>query len=348
LYERFYNLKENPFRLNPDPAFVCMTEQHREALSGLVHSACARSGLTVLLGEAGTGKTTLLYTLAALLEKRRFVAAMCTNPILTRAEFYDFLMLAFDVECPSNLKSRQLEALEQTLLKNRADGRPSLLIVDEGQRLSPELLEELRLLLNLETPREKLLDIMIAGQPELGEILQSSGLRQFKQRVSCLCKLKPLTPEELEEYIQHRLKKAGHPEQTLFPPDIIDSIFGYTHGLPRLVNSLCDTALQIGFAFQAKVITHEILDESALDLELKRMAAMKNGNGAHSHAAAAVMPDAALQVRAPLAAAAATALAPEESWEGTQTDQPVSMPMESYGKRQNSLGFIANLMQRLK
>src|SRR5262245_17294229 len=156
MYLGFFNLKELPFRLSPDPSFMCMTPQHREALSGLIYSVCTQPGLTVLVGEAGTGKTTLLYALLGLLEKRRFVTAMCTNPTLTREEFYDLLLIKFGVECQSTLKSRQLNALQEMLTRNRADGRPSLLIVDEAQRLPMELLEEIRLLLNMETPREKL------------------------------------------------------------------------------------------------------------------------------------------------------------------------------------------------
>src|ERR1051325_10403015 len=149
---------------------MCMTAQHREALSGLIYSVCTKPGLTVLLGEAGTGKTTLLYSLLGLLEKRRFCTAMCANPTLTRQEFYDFLMMKFRVDIQSTLKSRQLAAFEELLRRNRAEGRPSVLIVDEAQRLSGELLEEVRLLLNLETPREKLLEIIVSGPPELGDI----------------------------------------------------------------------------------------------------------------------------------------------------------------------------------
>ena len=169
MYNDFYNLKENPFRLTPDPAFLYMTEKHREALSGLVYSICNKAGLTVLVGEAGTGKTTLLQVLRDWLAKRQFVTALCTNPTLTREEFLDLLLAQLGISCPSTLKSRQLIALEEALLRYRTEGRRSVLIVDEAHRLSAELLEEIRLLLNMETPREKFLDIIIAGQPELAE-----------------------------------------------------------------------------------------------------------------------------------------------------------------------------------
>lgn len=268
MYNGFYNLKENPFRLTPDPAFMFMTPQHREAMAGLVYSACTRPGLTVLVGEAGTGKTTLLYTLIGLLEKRRFVAALCNNPMLTREEFYDLLIMKLGVDCSSSLKSRQLVALQDHLLRYRTEGRPAVLIIDEAQRLSTELLEEIRLLLNLETPREKLLEIIIAGQPELTDILARPELRQFKQRVSCVCRLKPLTFEEVRGYLHHRLARAGLPEQNLFPEDSIRLIHEYTHGIPRLVNSLCDSALQTGFASQSPRVTPAIIREAARDLDL--------------------------------------------------------------------------------
>jgi general secretion pathway protein A len=245
-----------------------MTAQHREALSGLVYSVCTRPGLTVLVGEAGTGKTTLLYALLDLLQKRRFITAMCTNPTLTRAEFYDLLVAKFGIEITSSLKSRQLLALQETLLRNRADGRPSLLIVDEAQRLSPELLEEIRLLLNMETPREKLLEIIVAGQPELIDVLRRPEMRQLKQRVSCLCKLRPLNLAELKAYLHHRLKHAGHQPGELFSEAAIESIYDYTQGIPRLVNSLCDGALRTGFALQSERITESIINEAAEDLDL--------------------------------------------------------------------------------
>lgn len=268
MYQQFYNLKENPFRLNPDPAFLCLTIQHREALSGLVYSVCTRPGLTMLVGEAGTGKTTLLNSLLDVLHKRRFVTAMCNNPTLTRAEFYDLLVAKFGIDVSSSLKSRQLLALQQSLLRNRSEGRPSLLIVDEAQRLSPELLEEIRLLLNMETPKEKLLEIIIAGQPELTEILRRPDMRQLRQRVSCVCRLRALDIEELREYLEFRLTRAGLARQTLFPAPTIETLYEYTQGIPRIVNSLCDGALRIGFAMQSPRITPEIVEEAARDLEL--------------------------------------------------------------------------------
>lgn len=342
MYEGFYKLKENPFRLTPDPAFMCMTAQHREALSGLVYSVCTRPGLTVLTGEAGTGKTTLLYSLLALLEKRRSVTAVCTNPTLTREEFYDFLMMKFKVPCGSNLKSRQLAALEESIRRNQMEGRASVLIVDEAQRLSPELLEEVRLLLNVETPTEKLLQIIIAGQPELEESLRRPEFRQLKQRVSTVCRLKPLNIDELREYLQHRLTHAGLPTQSLFPEETVDAIFAYTQGIPRLINSVCDASLQTGFALQSSTITPSIIDEVAKDLDLTSMVpANPLALNGHMALASAGMNGGPRPVLEP----AATNGNARNGKIGNVALE-VRIPMESYSRRQQSLGFFGNLMER--
>ena len=340
MYQGFYNLKENPLRLTPDPGYMCMTEQHQEALSGLIYSVCTRPGLTVLVGEAGTGKTTLLYSLLNLLEKRRFVSVLCTNPTLSREEFYDFLIMKFGVDCPSSLKSRRLEALEEKLRRNRTEGRPSVLIVDEAQRLPAELLEEIRLLLNMETLHEKLLQIIISGQPELTEILRHPELRQLKQRVSCVCKLKPLSLDELREYLQYRFSLAGLPCQTLFGEPVMELIYTYTHGIPRLINSLCDAALQIGFAAQSPIITEAHLKEAAADLDLipftNESVASTNGHVAAATAATAVAPS---LVAVPVAS---NGKSPDhkETVPGVER-----VPLDGYSRRQrSSLGLFASFM----
>ena len=340
MYQEFYGLKENPFRLSPDPSFMCMIDQHQEALSGLIYSVCTRPGLTVLVGEAGTGKTTLLYTLLELLEKRGFITAMCTNPTLTRQEFYDLVLMKFGIECASVLKSRQLGALEERLRRNRTDGRPSVLIIDEAQRLSTELLEEVRLLLNIETPREKLLEIIVAGQPELSEILQRPELRQLKQRVSCVCRLKPLTLEDLGEYLHHRVTRAGLPTQSLFAGDgMIELIFEYTDGIPRLVNSLCDSALQTGFALRSARITTAILEEAAKDLELRRTV-LAPLDIPHRAQAAPVLPE------TPPAPPASNGVSGHAG--NGHVAFHARVPLESYQARQKSLSFFSNLMERWK
>jgi general secretion pathway protein A len=299
-----------------------MTAQHREALSGLIYSVCERPGLTVLMGEAGTGKTTLLYVLREWLDSQRFITAVCTNPVLTQEELYDLLLIQFGVSCSSHLKNRQLTALQEAFLRYRAEGRKAVLIVDEAQRLSADLLEEIRLLLNLETPREKLLEIILMGQPELSEVLRRPELRQSKQRISCMCKLEALSLNELREYLQHRLALAGLLQQTLFQEDTIAAIFSYTRGIPRLVNSLCDSALQTGFGLRSPHITVNIVREAANDLDLK----------SQEREIEMLTKD---KVRLPSAPIS----------NGVLSYSTPSLPtLEDYASRQKSLGFLSKLM----
>ena len=349
MYEKFYNLKQNPFSLTPDPAFVCMTGQHREALSGLIYSVCARSGLTLLVGEVGTGKTTLLYTMLEFLEKRQYRTAFCSNPLLNGGEFYDYLLSTLEVPCASSLKSQQWIALKETLLRNQAAGKPSVLIVDEAQKLSVELLEEIRLLTNLETPRQKLLQIIMAGQPELAIVFRRPELRQLKQRINYFCRLQALTMEELVEYVQHRLGCAGLPNQTLFPRAVLGAIYGLTKGIPRLVNALCDNALQNAFAIRSPQVTISIVEEAACDLDLLPVPPERHQVPAEEESApriASIPPSKSL-TRAP------GVLVPDFRPEsdiasartlGSRLAQPVRIPLESYVARQKSLGFLASLL----
>lgn len=344
MYQTYYSLKQDPFRLSPDPAFLYMTVQHREAFSGLVYSICTRPGLTVLEGEAGTGKTTLLYTLMGLLETRGFVSAMCTNPMLTREEFYDFLLARFNVECSSTLKSRQLIALQDALARKREEGHAAILIVDEAQRLSPELLEEIRLLLNMETPQEKLLELILAGQPELGEMLRRPELRQLKQRVSTFCKLQPLNLQQVRDYINYRIAQAGLPNQTLFPDAAIRYIHAYTQGIPRLVNNVCESALQTGFSMQSPTITVEIVEEVARDLDLRLSSYVLDRGKVNGVPNAGAVPATNGKPAAPAPVRTANrALVPAAV--GTAVEQPLRIPMESYGSRR-SLSLFERLRSR--
>jgi general secretion pathway protein A len=359
LYEKFYHLKLNPFSLTADPQFVCMTSQHREALSGLVYGVCTRPGLTLLIGEVGTGKTTLLCTLLKFLEKKNYVSGFCNNPILSREEFYDYLLKELEVPCESPLKSRQLIALQDTLLRNRSAGRPTVLIVDEAQKLSVDLLEEIRLLTNLETPKEKLMHIIMAGQPELADVMRRPELRQLKQRVNHICKLQALSLPEVREYVDHRLAVAGLPNQTVFSPACVQQIHELTGGIPRLMNSLCDSALRNGFAMQAPHITIAIIREAAADLDLR------GGSPRSSSANEETRGEARQEIRqgtredsSPVAMLSGAApqeglaeprpvllLGADPEDKGTQSAR---MPLEGYSTRQKSLGFLAGLLDRWK
>lgn len=342
MYQAFYRLKDHPFRLTPDPAYVWFAAQHREAFSGLVYSICTRPGLAVLMGEAGTGKTTLLYTLTDLLERRNYVIARCNNPTLSREEFYDLLLTELGVECASSLKSRQLRALEEALLRYREAGRSAVLIVDEAQRLPLELLEEIRLLLNLETPREKLLQIIMAGQPELGAVLGRPELRQLKQRISVICRLEPLSAEELREYLQHRLSRAGLPEQKLFPEEVIGLIYKYTQGIPRLVNCLCDATLQTGFGLQSSLVTAAIVEEAAGDLGL-----LDPDDGRAKEDLSSTDPPKVIPMPAVSREAQPSHALPQNSLNGNGMAD-ARIPLEGYASRQKNLGFFGQLLDRWK
>ena len=334
MYREFYGLERDPFSLSPDPYFFYLTHQHREALSGLVYATCTHPGLTLLVGEVGSGKTMLLYTLRALLQKRNFSLAFCVNPTYTPTEFYDFLLHALGVECSSTLKSRQLIALEEKLLSNRAEGKRTVLIVDEAQRLSMEVLEEVRLLLNLETPREKLLEIIMAGQQELSDFIQKPELRQLKQRISFCCKLSPLSRKELGEYVHHRLMRSGLSKTTIFPPATLDLVYSRTKGIPRLVNTLCDNCLRIGFAVQSAQVTVSIVQEAAADLSLLP------GSSEES-------PELPAGVEEQVRSEPPTRNAPKHGENSTNGNGISGMiPMESYAARQKSFGLFGNLMDR--
>lgn len=268
MYESFYQLKEKPFNLTPDPKFIYFTEKHCEALANLVYGIRERKGFLVLSGEVGTGKTTLVHALLDTLDRTGVLSAFIFNPILTSSEFFEFLLADLNLKADARSKSQCLIKLNALLLERYRSGQMTVLIVDEAQNLSPELLEEIRLLTNLETSTEKLLQIVLAGQPELSLKLNSPDLRQLKQRISLRCHLEPLALQEVREYVRTRLEIAGLPNQQIFPDACLAEIHRRTGGIPRLINTLCDNAMITGYACDRKVITLEILDEVADDLEI--------------------------------------------------------------------------------
>jgi general secretion pathway protein A len=308
-----------------------MTDQHREALSGLVYSVCTRPGLSVLIGEAGTGKTTILYTLLGLLERRQYLTAMCTNPTLTKEEFYEFVLFRFGVDCPSQSKTRRLFALEEALKRRHEKGQSAVLIIDEAQRLPAELLEEVRLLLNLETPREKLIEIVLAGQPEFADTLRRVELRQLKQRVGCMCSLRPLNSDEVKEYINHRLMQAGISTPTLFSADAIEAVYTFSGGIPRLINTLSDTVMRNGFALQAATITSSIVIGAANELGLWA-STTANPKPVEENVVVAALDSKLRENSLP------------EMPAGSNLRE--SVPLESYTARQSSLSFFAHLLER--
>jgi general secretion pathway protein A len=266
MYERFYGLNERPFELTPNPRYLFLSPRHAEALTMLQYGTCRRNGLTLLIGEAGTGKTTLIYTA---LERQRAENALhvfLTNPALTRDEFFDFLACGFGLSTEARTsKSRFLLELSASLAERCATGGAAALIVDEAQCLSDVILEEIRLLGNIETTSQKLLSIILIGQPELADRLNASALCQLKQRVALRCTLSALDFAETTAYVTTRIRVAGGDAATIFSRAAIDAIYGAAGGNPRIISVICENALINGFALSQRPIGTDVIDEVCRD-----------------------------------------------------------------------------------
>jgi len=274
MYQRFYGLRELPFELTPDPKYLFFTPRHREALSNLEYGLSAAKSITVLIGEAGTGKTTLLR---AALASERCANVRCVymnNPALTREEFVRMLANRFNLSAESSAsKAVLLNELEGVLLERRKRGEITALVIDEAQSLSNELLEEIRLLANIDTPSEKLLPLVMAGQPELSARLEETGLRQLKQRVALRCEITPFELHETAAYIASRLRTAGGVPSKLFSREAVSLIHEHSGGIPRTVSVICDNALLSGMALERQPVDQAIVLEVCRDFLLRRQAA---------------------------------------------------------------------------
>jgi general secretion pathway protein A len=270
MYERFYGLRELPFELTSNPKYLFFSSRHREALSNLEYGLSSSKAVTVLIGEAGTGKTTLLR--AALQSERcRYVRCIyLNNPALSRPEFIEMLANRFEFG-PEAAQSKTvlLEQLERSLRERRSRGEITALVIDEAQSLSFELLEEVRLLANIETPTEKLLPLVLAGQPELAERLNDPGLRQLKQRVALRCEITPLELSETAAYIASRIKTAGGEASKLFTREAVVLIHEFSRGIPRTISVMSDNALLGGFALGRRPVDREIVSEVCRDFDLR-------------------------------------------------------------------------------
>jgi general secretion pathway protein A len=266
MYLEFYELRDIPFSLTPDPRFLYFTASHREVMANLHYGIQHGKGLIVATGEVGTGKTTLLRAMISRFD-RSVLSSYIFNPGLSVIEFYQHLAADFGLG-QYTTKAEIMMKLGQLLLLRHSRGLRTVLIIDEAQGLGRELLEEVRLLLNFETYIEKQLQIVLVGQPELRNVLNGYDLRQLKQRISLRCEIKPLQADELAGYIRTRLKVAGAARLDLFSGDAIALIYRASEGIPRLVNNICDNALLTGFATNAKTITAEVISEVADSLDL--------------------------------------------------------------------------------
>lgn len=266
-----FQLRRRPFELSPDPYFLYPTPRHNEALANLFHAVSGRRGFVVLTGEVGTGKTLLLRCLFDLLDRRQVTFAYLFNPRLSPEDFLHHLLSDLGLPTESSGKSARLRVLNQYLLDRHRRQLTTALVVDEAQHLSAEVLEEIRLLTNLETTSQKLLQIVLAGQPELEDQLDSPNLRQLKQRVALRCRLTALNEEETAGYIRRRLERAAAPGAAvaeLFPPAAVAAIYRASGGVPRLINTLCENALVTAYAHQIPGVTEAIIAEVAADFRL--------------------------------------------------------------------------------
>jgi len=269
MYQDFYGLRELPFELTPNPRYLFLTARHREALSTLEYVLSTAKGITVLIGEAGTGKTTLLHAALASEECRHVDCVYLPNPTLTREEFIELLSVRFGLSAhASRSKAGLLCELEAVLYERRQAGRVTALLIDEAQSLSDELLEEVRLLANTETATEKLLPLVLAGQPELRDRLNEPSLRQLKQRVTLRCEIAPLTRQETASYIAQRIRTVGGDAAKLFTREAVLLIHEHSRGIPRIISVICDNALVSGFALGRQPVDSATVFEVVRDLDL--------------------------------------------------------------------------------
>ena len=267
MYHEHYGLVRSPFEMTPDPAFLYLGEVHREGLATLGYGVQARKGFVLLTGEVGTGKTTLLHALLSQLD-RETLAAFIFNPRLEPLDFFRMLFDEYGIETPCHTKAEYLLALNRFLIARLEKNLTTLLIVDEAQNLSADMLEEIRLLSNLETPRSKLIQIMLVGQPELWGMLAKPELRQLRQRIVLRYELRPFSAEETGGYVEERLRLAGYTGKGLFKSAGLRAVHELSGGVPRVINILCDGALLLGFARNRHTIGADEVSEVARDLGL--------------------------------------------------------------------------------
>jgi general secretion pathway protein A len=271
LYTAFYQLKEEPFRLTPDPRFLHLADPHRTALKVLLQGVLQRKGFTVVAGPVGTGKTTLLHTALQILTEKsegrgRLVSAFLVNPTLTPAELLEAVLDEYEINCTATSKPRRLAALHQMLFQTQQQGGTAVLLIDEAHLMTVELLEEIRLLGNTDTYHEKLLQIVLCGQPELFAVLQRPELQALQQRIAGTCLLRPLSLPETRAYVAERLHAAGLRGSSPFTGTAVEAIHKMSNGVPRLINLLADACLMTGFELKRKQVDQLIVNQAAEDV----------------------------------------------------------------------------------
>jgi general secretion pathway protein A len=269
MYNAFFGFTQNPFNMSPDPSFLFRSPQHEEALASLIYGVQSRKGFIALTGEVGTGKTTMLECLRDFLNAQQTAFASLFNSRLTVEQFFELLAYDLDLRCNRLSKTEVLLSLNNMLLERAGAGRTTVLIVDEAHNLEWDVLEEIRLLGNLENRRGKLLQIILSGQQELDRKLEAPEFRQLKQRIALRCTLRGFSAEETVAYMNSRMARAGLKNQTIASPRLLDEIHFRSQGIPRLINAICDNLLLTAFAMESRVATLEMLDEVTADMRLE-------------------------------------------------------------------------------
>jgi general secretion pathway protein A len=255
MYTKYFGFNEKPFTLTPNPRFIYLSKHHKEAFAHLLYGINNHYGFIELIGEVGTGKTTVLRTLLTQLNEESYRSALIFNPCLTGVELLRSINNEFGLSCGSSYANELLDELNRFLLKENEQGITVVLVIDEAQNLSPDILEQLRLISNLETENDKLIQIVLAGQPELSGLLDLPELRQLNQRIAVRYRLRPMCMNETRTYIRHRMVVAGETGGVSFSPVALRLIHLFSRGLPRLINNLCDRSLLIGYGEEQRRIS---------------------------------------------------------------------------------------------
>jgi len=266
MYTNYYGLKEKPFNVTSDPSFLFFSRTHKEALSHLIYGINERKGFIAITGEIGSGKTTLCRALLNQLDKKTR-SAVIFNPSLSNRQLIEAILEDFGIKVEEGNKIVLIRQLNNFLLNELRTGRNVVLIIDEAQNLKNPLLEEIRMLSNLETEKEKLFQIILVGQPQLNQKLNSPELVQLRQRIAVRFHLTPLEKDEVSLYIYHRLKVAGASGNIDFTSSALDVIYKYSNGIPRLINIVCDRSLLLGYVHETNIISDDIINDSISEIE---------------------------------------------------------------------------------
>lgn len=258
MYCQFFGFNEKPFTITPNPNFLYLSGIHREAFAHLLYGIDSHAGFIALTGEVGTGKTTVLRTLLSQLNTEKYRSALIFNPCVSAEQLLANICREFGCESSGPHGFGNLDDLNRYLLEQNAAGRTVVLVIDEAQNLTPDVMEQVRLISNLETEQDKLIQIILAGQPELNDVLNRHDLRQLSQRITVRCRLTPMKLNDTQDYISHRLKVSGSRIPGLFTRGAVKKIYRFSRGIPRLINVVCDQALVLAWTRESLTVTSSI------------------------------------------------------------------------------------------